>query len=575
MAMLISKFHRLIRNRLIWIIFLVVVVFSFVIWGTQMPDSADQGPNEAGRLKGESISFDDYQRARFDTYLSLVLMTGRAINITPEIEAQLHELAWQRIATLREAEALGITASNEEVVGNIRNFEFLQQDGRFSQQAYDQFATEFLSRFRASKREFEEHIRQEIVLQKLRGVLERMQLATPMEIQRTFNTLTDTFTIEYVRIAPDYVASGVAVSNEDVEAYFTKDPEQFTIPEKVRVKAAVFPVADYQSKVEVTDAQIEEYYDLNLEDFAKPVEKAEGDTNEFTLAATEYKPLEEVKQEIIEALRKQEAGVLAKAAADEFAQALADAGKEGRSRFDAIAAEKGVQLLAPAPFAISEQPAGFEEPSPLLNRAAFSLTDDEDYHYSDPVAGTNFIYVLSLVERQPSRVPEFAEVRSEVEAQAREFAIINALSEKAQEIKDSTIAGLAAGLTFEETLKEYSLTPEKPEPFALNTMGENSTIPSGLLREILVLNPGEISEPVDDVDGLLIAFVKNRTASSETADSMRGQILGTLRRQVGSAAFEQYQKYLLKRDNFVDLTRRSPSVTEDEAAETEEVPAES
>jgi len=570
MAMLITKFHRLIRNRLIWIIFLVVVVFSFVIWGTQMPDSTDQAPNEAGRLKGESISFDVYQRARFDTYLSLVLMTGRAINITPEIEEQLHDLAWRRIATMREATALGITASNDEVVGNIRNFEFLQQEGRFSQQAYDQFATEFLSRFRASKREFEEHIRQEIVLQKLRTIMERIQLATPTEIQRTFNTLTDTFGIEYVRISPDYVASNVVVSAEDVEAYFSKDPGQFTIPEKVRVKAAVFPVADYQSKVEVTDAQIEEYYDLNLEDFAKPQEKAEGDTNEFTLAATEYKPLEEVKEEITRALREREAALIAKTAAGEFAQALTDAGKEGRSKFDAIAAEKGIQLIAPSPFALNEEPSGFEEPSPTINRAAFALTDDDDYYYSDPVEGTNFIYVLSLVERQASRVPSFEEVQAEVEEQARDFAIINALSEKAQEIRDSAIAGRSAGLSFEDTMKEYDLTPEKPAPFALNTMGEDSTIPSALLREILTLNAGEITEPVDDVDGLLIAHISTRTASVETADSMRGQILGTLRRQVGNAAFEEYQKYLLTRDDFQDLTRRSPAREEEETEEPAE-----
>jgi len=562
MAMLISKFHRLIRNRLIWIVFLVVVVFSFVIWGTQMPDTTDQNAGMAGRLNDESISYDDFQRAKFNSYLSIYLRTGRGLDDSRETERLLNDLAWRRLATLREAAALGITAADEEVVNIITSFDFLKSEQGFALQAYNQFATQLRNEFGISKRGFDDLMREEIILQKCGSMVDRLQLATPAEIQRTFSTLTDTFGIEYVRITPDYVASNVTVSAEDVQAFFSKDPEQFTIPEKIRVKAAVFPVADYQPKVEVTDAQIEEYYDLNLEDFAKPREKAEGDTNEFTLAATEYKPLEEVKGEITQALREREAALLAKTAADEFVQALADAGKEGRAKFDAIAAEKGIQLVAPAPFAINEKPEGIEEPSTILNRAAFSLDDDDDYYYSDAIEGTNFVYVLSLIELQPSRVPEFEEVKSEVENVAREFATVNALSEKAREVRDSAAAGLTAGISFEDTLKAYALSAEKPEPFALNTIGENSTIPSSIFREILILNAGEISEPVEDMDGILIAFVKSREASAESLESLRPQIQGTLRRQVGSGAFEDYQRYLLKRDRFIDLMQRKPAGSE-------------
>ena len=37
MAMMISKFHRLIQSRLLWGAFLVIIVFSFVIWGMVWP----------------------------------------------------------------------------------------------------------------------------------------------------------------------------------------------------------------------------------------------------------------------------------------------------------------------------------------------------------------------------------------------------------------------------------------------------------------------------------------------------------------------------------------------------------
>ena len=40
MAMLISKFHRLIQSRLLWAAFLVIVVISFVFWGSTMPKTS-------------------------------------------------------------------------------------------------------------------------------------------------------------------------------------------------------------------------------------------------------------------------------------------------------------------------------------------------------------------------------------------------------------------------------------------------------------------------------------------------------------------------------------------------------
>ncbi len=130
MAMLITKFHRLIQSKILWLLFLVIIVFSFVIWGTQMPTTEDRAANDAGKLNGEAIAFDQFQEARFHTYLSVVLMSGRQINITPEVDEQLTDMAWQRIASLQEAEKLGLTTSDEEVIKAIQSLEFLQSNGQ-------------------------------------------------------------------------------------------------------------------------------------------------------------------------------------------------------------------------------------------------------------------------------------------------------------------------------------------------------------------------------------------------------------------------------------------------------------
>jgi len=566
MAMLITKFHRLIQNKALWLFFLVVVIFSFVIWGTQMPTKEERATNDAGKIGDEAVSFEDFQQARFHTYLSLVLMSGRQINITPEVDEQLYQLAWQRIASLRKANEMGISTTDDEVVKAIQSLEFLQANGQFNPQAYENFFQQFLAPLRASKKTFDEHVRQEIVLQKLRVIMDRMLLVTPQEIQRTYSTLTDTFTIQYVKLTPELVSDEVTVSDEDVQAYFSKDPSIFTLAEKVRVKAAVFPVADFAAKAEITDAEIREYYDFNLENFAIEEEKDPADTNLFSMTSTTYKPLEDVTKEIRQTLALIEARIMAEAKANEFVQAVSDRHSEGRAVFDKVAADTGTELIAPAPFTIAQVPDELEG-GIELTRAAFNLSDDNDYYYSDPIKGSNFVYVLSLQERIPERVPEFEEVKNDVAKMAREFAMYNALTEKAQEIRESAIASIGSGLTFDDALAAYNLTSEKPAPFTINNIELDEKIASDLVRPMLVLNQNEATELIQTEDGILIGYVQARTPSADPGgiEAMRPQILNMLRREFSRVAFQDLQSQFLKQEGFVDNMRRAAtSDTNDE-----------
>lgn len=567
MAMLITRFHRLIQNRLLWLGFLVVVVFSFVIWGTQMPGADAQGPRAAGTLDGDDISFEEYQRSRFNAYLSIVLMSGQAIPMSPELDEQLHDLTWERLATLREAGRLGIQSSNEEVVNAVQSFEFLRQNNQFSVEAYNQFARQFLAQFRATKREFEEHIRQEIILQKMRAIMDRLSLVTPVEIERTFHTFSDIFDIEYVRIPPSIVADNVKVSEEDVKAFFANEPGLFTRPEMVRVKAIAFRSTDYTDNLDISDAEIQEYYDFNLDDYA--IETSEDtSTNEFSLLATEYRSLEDVKDEIRSRLASQQALLRAVEDANSFVEQIGRQKSGDRSSFVQLADEQGREVLTPQPFSDREIPDGFDDGGLAFTRSAFNLTDDDDYYYSDPVEGSNVVYVLALDEKLPPRIPEFDEVRDEATARAGEYAVFNALSEKAQEIHDSVVAGLSVGLSFNETIKEYGLDVSTPQSFSVNTVEESGIEPEvgqQLIRKVLVLNAGEVTDIVEVEDSMVIGYVKARTPSTEvTIDGMRSQIVATLRRQAAPVLFNSMQGHLLQRAGFIDHTRRAAPLVQDE-----------
>ncbi len=63
MTMMISKFHKLIQSRLLWGAILIIIVFSFVVWGMVWPSQMDEMDqvNAAGILDGEPVSHGEYR----------------------------------------------------------------------------------------------------------------------------------------------------------------------------------------------------------------------------------------------------------------------------------------------------------------------------------------------------------------------------------------------------------------------------------------------------------------------------------------------------------------------------------
>ncbi|HPT17026.1 MAG TPA: hypothetical protein PK388_07065, partial [Kiritimatiellia bacterium] len=89
MAMMISKFHKLIQSRLLWGAFLIIIVFSFVVWGMVWPSDVEKAEraNAAGTLDGQPVSQGEYRSAYLSTYLARALALGREVQSTPATDA--------------------------------------------------------------------------------------------------------------------------------------------------------------------------------------------------------------------------------------------------------------------------------------------------------------------------------------------------------------------------------------------------------------------------------------------------------------------------------------------------------
>lgn len=561
MTMMISKFHKLIQSRILWGVFLIVIVFSFVIWGMVWPSDIEKAEqaNAAGMLAGQSVSFGEFRAAYLSTYLGRALNVGRDVAATPEDEALLRRLSWQRLATLREANQLGIAATEEELIGAIRS-NFAETNNVYNPQRYQAFVQNVIRPLGFTAAQFEQHVREEIVMQKLASLIGRQAHVTPLEIRQTFETLLDEYTVEYATVRAEDVEPAVEATEADARQIFEADPAAFTLPEQREASYAVFPIADYRDDAaEFPEEDIQDYYELHIEDYTSTETDTNGQPREVVA------DLDTVKEDIVNALRRAAAIEKADAAATELAfRAIPD--RDGTVPDFAVEVEKsGRQVQKLAPFSRMDLP--LPDAGAAFAAAAFDLELDAFDRVSAPIRGQENLYVIYLEKILPQRVPPFEEVQERALAAARQKAVREAVEAQAAAVKAAAEAGLAEGKKFGEAVAGLGVEVSSPPPFTgLSGSSATNAIVQALVQAVVSYNQGEVADPVPTRGGLIVAHLLARTpADPASFDSYQDEISGAIRNRRAQGMFNDWQAALLAPERFTDLQR--PPTAEDDQAE--------
>ena len=590
MTMMISKFHRLIQSRLLWGAFLVVIIFSFVIWGMFPGGSRGGGDDDprnraAGELGGEEISFDEFNAAYRSAYLGLALQYGRDIPGGDDRETQTRRMAWTRLATLREAARLGISATDEEVRGAIQA-NFSSRDTGYNPQYYDAFAQNMLAPLGFTKPQFERHLREEITIQKLGLLLGRQAIVTPLELQRTFSTLMDTFTVDYAVIAAAPLEKDLNVTEEDARALFDEDPAAFTLPETRDISYVAFPVADFATRDPAaepfTEDELLDYYEVHIQDYTSTVTDDEGKESQSVA------DFEDVKDAIAGALVLEQARETARDAAAEFYYALLPGGDDPRlPDFAAKAGEAGREPQSVKDLRRSALPvpdAGYD-----FTAEAFELGLDIYDRAGAPIDGKDAVYVLYLDAIHEPRVPDFDEVKDEALAAAKQKALAAAMKDKADFAKAAAETGIAEGKSLKDALKGSGLKVVSAPAFTgLEGTSSTNTAVRALVQSVVSCNAGDVTDPVPSAEGLLVAYVKERQAADPASyETYAAEMSNVIRARRAQELFSDWQAALLSDANFTDFQKagaydyeedeeeaEAEAAADEEAAEAAEAPDE-
>lgn len=252
-----------------------VIILSFVIGYAMLTSPGDGGGGSAPdafavRINDHEISYGQYQQNYGNLYR--IYQNIYRDQFTPALERQLNlrrqalDQLIDQTLLLQEAEQLGLSVSEQELVNSIAREPAFQDNGVFSKTRYLQA----LNYQRMTPDEFEAMQRNSLLIDKVRNQLQEGISVSNEEVVEEFRNQNEKVNLAFVRVAPALFESKVTIKDDELAAWFADNREQFRIPEQVSLEYLLIDPASFAKDLELSDAEIETYYQRRLAEYDVP-----------------------------------------------------------------------------------------------------------------------------------------------------------------------------------------------------------------------------------------------------------------------------------------------------------------
>jgi len=177
-------------------------------------------------------------------------------------------------AMLAEAQHMGLTVSNDELRDALQRA-FHQQlfpNGNFvGETAYEDFVQ---NAFQMSVPQFETAFKKDLLLSKLRNVVEGTATVSDQELRQAFDRENTKVKFDYAVLTYDDILKQIKPTDAELKAYFDKNKDQYknAIPEKRNADYIFIDTAKLQQTAQVTPDDIQRYYTQHQDEYRVPEE---------------------------------------------------------------------------------------------------------------------------------------------------------------------------------------------------------------------------------------------------------------------------------------------------------------
>ncbi|MEI5639059.1 MULTISPECIES: peptidylprolyl isomerase [unclassified Pseudoalteromonas] len=499
---------------------LVILSFALAGIGGYLGQTTEQPVAE---VNGVKISQTEFSRAYSNERARLEQQFGEyfaQIAADPNYMAQIRSTVVDRLVQQelqsQLAQELGLRVSDEQVKNAIVEMPYFQVGGEFSNDRYLQVIRQM--NFQPDR--FREYLRDEMTRSQLVSALAGTDFVLDNELQQTLALQQQTRAIDYAVLSKDLVKNEVSVTADEIQNYYDLNQNQFQSPEQVAVNYIELKADELEPLEPVTEEALATYYQEQKNQYLEPERRRVSHI--LVDAGDDPQAAEEKAQALLAELQ----------AGADFAE-LAEQKSD-----DIVSAEMGGDL----------DWIERDMMDPEFEAAAFELAEVGDI--TDVVESEFGFHIIQLTDIQTQQVQSFEEVKDELRAELEKTAKIDAFYQKQTEVAElafevaDTLKDAAEMAEVEVKSTELVSRAALPEP--LNAPAISNTIFSPELledrvnSEVLEVAPEHI---------VVVRVEEHKPAATKPLEEVQAQIkaqlidekAATLIAEKAQSLFEQLQ----------------------------------
>jgi hypothetical protein len=524
----IYHFNRLIRSRILWGFFAIIISVAFVAVGSCF--KAPQDSLVAGKINGKKITAQVLEQ-------TVTAIRGFGRNRDSESSANVVEKrAWEQIAARLTAEKNGLASGKEEVQDTLREIPGFQGANGFDINRYRQV----LAEQGLTPVMYEKLIAHQLALMKDAALVDSATWVAPMELDDELAAMTDHFTVQIATVSNRFAAVEMRLTEKDYQKYYEENKASFALPDRVAVRYISIPVSNYIQSVSVPEDDLREYYDSHATTYTRTTSSNTTETIPFT----------EVRAKILGELKLEEARYCAETSVTfNIYGKLANAGSNA---LETVAAQSKLAVKT-SPLFSADEPLYWAEKNKDFAAAAFELDPERADSRFGIVKGDTHVFVIEQIQKSAAHTPTYEKVLADLRPRAMAKARSEAFQSYTKELHADLRKLLDAGKPFADVAKTKALNVSTSITYTVSDIQNQKFDNSfSIAYGAMSLKKGDISDavPASPTQSIFIYVKDRQPGDAMSAEMMRSQIRTSIVRRRSGKLFADWLKWNLARQDF-------------------------
>jgi peptidyl-prolyl cis-trans isomerase D len=505
------------KNPRLMQLMMVIIVLPFAFFGIDSYFQSGSGAGNVATVGEHKISQYEFTQALRERQDMLRRVAGDRVDPalldSPELRfSVIDNLVQQRLLLVR-AGRMGLVVTDRQVQEMVSGVDAFKEDGKFSYARYQ----ELLKAQSMTPAIFEQRVRQDLTTDQIILPYSGSSFVSRAEAASLLRISEQQREISHFTLSPDRFLSQVKLDADAVKKYYDSHPEEFRVPEQVRVEFVTLSADNLMGQIQLSADEVRKAYDENM----KRYEVKESRQASHILITPEAGDAGDVKKK-------------AKAKADElYAQlkknpkSFADLAKKNSG--DPGSAAKGGDL-------------GFFESGAMVKPFDDAVFGMKPGDISQPVETEYGYHIIRLDAVRGGKAKSFEDVRADLEAELKKQRASRKLAELAEAFSNTLFEQSDSLKPAADLVKA---TPQKSgwitRAGADNALLGNPRLLQAIFSEDVLKNKRN-SEAIEVAPGVLLAarVLEHKTAAIQPYDQVSGALTKKLTlQQAGQLAAQE------------------------------------